>query len=91
MQLLSILLLNNCNGYILRAEFYFYHELTEMGVDTIPIEGMRLEEGLSYLSLWLPRFEVQISEQQIQRFGMESVYFILNKNALQIDCFLWEN
>lgn len=67
--------------HILRAEFYFYHELTEMGVETIPIEGMRLEEGLNYPSLWLPRFDVKISEQQIQRFGMESVYSILNKNA----------
>ncbi|MBN8157133.1 type II toxin-antitoxin system HipA family toxin, partial [Vibrio vulnificus] len=54
----------DCN--ILRAEFYFYHELTEMGVETISTDGMRLEEGLNYPSLWLPRFDVQINEQQIE-------------------------
>lgn len=69
----------DCN--ILRAEFYFYHELTEMGVETISTDGMRLEEGLNYPSLWLPRFDVQIIDQQIERFGMESVYSILNKGA----------
>lgn len=67
----------DCN--ILRAEFYFYHELTAMGVETIPTEGMRLEEGTHYPSLWLPRFDVQIVDKKIERLGMESVYSILNK------------
>ncbi len=52
-----------------------------MGVETIPIDGMRLEEGLSYPSLWLPRFDVQVNHQQIERLGMESVYSMLNKGA----------
>ncbi len=52
-----------------------------MGVETISTDGMRLEEGLNYPSLWLPRFDVQIIDQQIERFGMESVYSILNKGA----------
>jgi len=69
----------DCN--ILRAEFYYYHELTEMGFNTIPINGMRLEEGLNYPSLWLPRFDIQVNEEQVERFGMESVYSMLNKGA----------
>ncbi|WED27293.1 HipA domain-containing protein [Vibrio sp. DW001] len=70
----------DCN--ILRAEFYYYHELTEMGFDTIPIENMRLEEGINYPSLWLPRFDIKFNDQQhIERFGMESVYSILGKGA----------
>lgn len=67
----------DCN--ILRAEFYYYHELAKMGVETISIDGMRLEEGLNYPSLWLPRFDIQIHDQKIKRLGIESVYSILNK------------
>ncbi len=52
-----------------------------MGVETISTDGMRLEEGLNYPSFWLPRFDVQIIDQQIKRFGMESLYSILNKGA----------
>ena len=67
---------------ILRAEFLYYHELTEMGFDTIPIEHMRLEEGPNYPSLWLPRFDVSYNTQgQVERYGMESVYSILGKSA----------
>ena len=68
----------DCN--ILRAEYYYYHELAAMGFDTIPVENMRLEEGLTYPSLWLPRFDVIYGEgpaTSISRFGMESVYSIL--------------
>lgn len=66
---------------ILRAEYHFYHELTALGIETIDIQTMRLLEGDRYPSLWLPRFDVSISGGQIQRFGMESVYAILNKPA----------
>jgi serine/threonine-protein kinase HipA len=68
----------DCN--ILRAEFYYYHELASMGMETIPVENMRLEEGEHYPSIWLPRFDIHIDgEQKVQRFAMESVYSILNK------------
>lgn len=68
----------DCN--ILRAEFYFYHELEAMGFDTIPTQNMRLEEGLTYPSLWLPRFDISFEEEGlIRRFGMESVYSLLRK------------
>lgn len=69
----------DCN--ILRAEFYYYHELEAMGFATIPTQNMRLEEGLNYPSLWLPRFDVGFAENgQVKRLGMESVYSILRKS-----------
>ncbi|MEQ5237669.1 type II toxin-antitoxin system HipA family toxin [Proteus terrae] len=67
----------DCN--ILRTEYHFYHELTDMGFDTIPIKDMRLEEGDNYPSLWLPRFDIKIENNKIIRLAMESVYSILNK------------
>jgi len=68
----------DCN--ILRAEFHFYHELAAMGFDTIPTQHMRLEEGLNYPSLWLPRFDICFADDShIKRLGMESVYSALRK------------
>lgn len=65
---------------ILRAEFHYYHELTAMGFDTIPIANMRLEEGSHYPSLWLPRFDIADTENGgVKRYAMESVYSLLNK------------
>ncbi|EXJ12587.1 MULTISPECIES: type II toxin-antitoxin system HipA family toxin [Nitrincola] len=66
---------------ILRAEFHFYHELSLLGINTISVKRMRLIEGSRYPSLWLPRFDVMFEEGQIQRFGLESVYSILEKEA----------
>ncbi|QIR16213.1 type II toxin-antitoxin system HipA family toxin [Shewanella aestuarii] len=66
---------------ILRAEYHFYHELAEMGFETIPIANMLLEEGHSYPSLWLPRFDVYFNERGQQRYSMESVYSMLGKGA----------
>ena len=64
---------------ILRAEFHFYHELTALGVDTISTDAMRLHEGERYPSLWLPRFDVAFNNGIIERFGLESVYSLLEK------------
>ena len=69
----------DCN--ILRAEYYYYHELHSLGFNTIDINQMRLIEGNSYPSLWLPRFDVQWTNQEWTRFGLESVYSVLNKPA----------
>lgn len=66
---------------ILRAEHHYYHELAEMGFETIPTANMRLEEGHSYPSLWLPRFDIYFNELGLQRYAMESVYSILSKGA----------
>ena len=68
----------DCN--ILRAEYHYYHELTALGFSTIPVHNMRLEEGLNYPSLWLPRFDIRIDERgKVNRLGLESVYSLLQK------------
>lgn len=64
---------------ILRAEFYFYHELAALGIDTIATSAMKLLEGERYPSLWLPRFDVAFQNGIIERFGLESVYSLLEK------------
>lgn len=71
---------------ILRAEYHYYHELHAMGMDTINTDGMRLIEGERYPSLWLPRFDVSVNENEAgqkttQRYAMESVYSMLKKGA----------
>lgn len=68
----------DCN--ILRAEFHYYQELAAMGFSTIPVDKMRLEEGMFYPSLWLPRFDISVDAQGcIKRYAMESVYSMLSK------------
>lgn len=69
----------DCN--ILRAEYYYYHELNELGFSTIDTANMRLIEGERYPSLWLPRFDTEWCDQRWHRYGLESVYSILNKSA----------
>lgn len=64
---------------ILRAEYHFYQELTAMGIETIPVQGMRLEEGSRYPSLWLPRFDISFIDGKKQIAGLESVYALLGK------------
>jgi serine/threonine-protein kinase HipA len=66
---------------VLRAEYHFYHELAAMGFDTIDTEGMRLEEGERYPSLWLPRFDVEWKDERWHRYGLESVTSALGKPA----------
>lgn len=67
----------DCN--ILRAEYYFYQELNELGFNTVETTEMKLIEGEKYPSLWLPRFDVEWHNQQLQRHGLESIYSVLNK------------
>lgn len=64
---------------ILRAEYHYYQELAALGIDTIDTGAMRLEEGARYPSLWLPRFDVAFVDGQLQRYGLESVYSLLNR------------
>ncbi|MGB5446684.1 MAG: HipA domain-containing protein [Psychromonas sp.] len=65
---------------ILRAEYHYYQELTEMGVNTIATQKMQLHEGSTYPSLWLPRFDIEfLPDGIIKRYSMESVYSLLKK------------
>lgn len=67
---------------VLRAEYFFYHELASMGFDTISTRHMRLEEGGKVPSLWLPRFDIFFDDHgRLCRYGMESVYSMLNQSA----------
>ncbi|MBS9402483.1 type II toxin-antitoxin system HipA family toxin [Halomonas sp. TRM85114] len=62
---------------ILRAEYHYYQELAALGVDTIDTESMQLVEGERYPSLWLPRFAMQYRNGAWQRYGLESVYSLM--------------
>ncbi len=64
---------------ILRAEYHYYHALADLGVSTIDTEKMMLKEGDRYPSLWLPRFDVDFEDGEVVRYGLESVYSILEK------------
>lgn len=65
---------------ILRAEYHFYHEISSMGFSTIDTTTMRLEDSIgSVPSLWLPRFDVEITSSGANRYAMESVYSMLEK------------
>ena len=66
---------------LLRAEYFYYQELHRLGVDTIDCKKMKLVEGERHPSLWLPRFDVSFESGQMQRFGLESVYSLLDKPA----------
>lgn len=62
---------------ILRAEYHYYQELAALGIDTIETTAMQLIEGDRYPSLWLPRFDIEMKENGLARFGLESIYAIL--------------
>ncbi|SDL07733.1 serine/threonine-protein kinase HipA [Modicisalibacter muralis] len=68
--------LDDCD--ILRAEYHYYRELNDLGIDTISTRGLELIEGEHYPSLWLPRFDVEMRAGGLCRFGLESVYALLN-------------
>ncbi len=70
---------NQVDCDILRTEYHYYHELTDMGINTIDVGKMMLHEGERYPSLWLPRFDVQRAQGSWQRFGLESIYSVLNR------------
>jgi len=66
---------------ILRTEYHYYHELHAMGVDTIDVNKIRLIEGSRYPSLWIPRFDVSYGSGQEKRYGLESIYSIMQKES----------
>ncbi len=62
---------------ILRSEHVYYRALAALEVETIPVEGMSLEEGPGGPSLWLPRFDVARRGGHEVRWGLESIYSLL--------------
>lgn len=58
---------------ILRAEYLYYRALQQLGIETVASEHMALEEGAKP-SLWMERFDRQVTDQGVQRFAVESMY-----------------
>jgi len=58
---------------ILRSEFCYYRAIQRLGLDTVPAEGLALEEGRKP-SLWMHRFDRHLSAAGVERSAMESLY-----------------
>lgn len=60
---------------ILRAEYHYYRAVSALGLDTVPTEGLALEEA-EKPSLWMPRFDRRIVDGRVERIPMESIYSV---------------
>lgn len=60
---------------ILRAEFHYYKAVAALGLDTVPTDGLALEEAVKP-SLWMPRFDRRVVDGVVERVPLESVYSI---------------
>jgi serine/threonine-protein kinase HipA len=63
---------------ILRSEYHYYRALQQLGVDTVPVTGLALEEARKP-RLWMRRFDRAVTQDaagqlRVQRLAMESVY-----------------
>ncbi|MBX8492414.1 HipA domain-containing protein [Pseudomonas cichorii] len=58
---------------ILRSEYCFYRAIQQLGMDTVAAEGLALEEGHKP-SLWMHRFDREISSAGVGRTAVESMY-----------------
>ncbi|MCF6761325.1 type II toxin-antitoxin system HipA family toxin [Pseudomonas fragi] len=58
---------------ILRSEFHYYKALQALGIETVPVQGLALEEGRKP-SLWMQRFDRNVSAHGVERYAVESIY-----------------
>lgn len=58
---------------ILRTEYHYYRAVRALGLNTIALDGLALEEG-EKPSLWLPRFDRRVSAAGVERIALESIY-----------------
>ncbi|MGH8382096.1 type II toxin-antitoxin system HipA family toxin [Pseudomonas sp.] len=58
---------------ILRAEYLYYKALQQLGIDTVATAELALEEATKP-SLWMKRFDRQVSERGVERLAVESIY-----------------
>lgn len=58
---------------ILRTEYHYYRAVSALGLNTMALEGLALEEG-EKPSLWLPRFDRRVSPAGVARLALESIY-----------------
>lgn len=62
---------------ILRSEYHYYKALQTLGIETVAAEGLALEESTKP-SLWMQRFDRQVTHQGVERFAVESIYSLAN-------------
>ncbi|MBB4861707.1 serine/threonine-protein kinase HipA [Pseudomonas nitritireducens] len=62
---------------ILRTEYHYYRAIAELGLETVPVDGLALEEGRNP-SLWMPRFDRRVVDGGVERLPLESVYSVCN-------------
>ena len=65
---------------ILRSEFHYYKALQKLGIETIAVEGLALEEA-SKPSLWMQRFDREVTNGEVSRFAVESIYSLAEVTA----------
>ncbi|MDF2177938.1 HipA domain-containing protein [Aliiglaciecola sp. CAU 1673] len=67
---------------ILRAEGIFYQALAKIlagtNIESIDVSRMMTFDHDGQVSLWLPRFDIEIINTLASRLGLESVYSIIN-------------
>ncbi|MHC8397759.1 HipA domain-containing protein [Pseudomonas sp. LB3P93] len=58
---------------ILRSEYHYYKALQKLGIETVAEQGLALEEATKP-SLWMQRFDRQVTPLGVERFAVESIY-----------------
>jgi serine/threonine-protein kinase HipA len=58
---------------ILRSEYCYYQALNRLGIETVAQKGLALEEA-GKPSLWMQRFDRQITCEGVNRLAVESIY-----------------
>ena len=58
---------------ILRSEFCYYRAVHKLGMDTVAADGLALEKGRKP-SLWMHRFDREITLRGVDRIAVESLY-----------------
>lgn len=64
---------------ILRSEYCYYQAASRIGLHTVAVKGMALEEAHKP-SLWMHRFDRAVTEQGVQRIAVESMYSLAQIN-----------
>lgn len=60
---------------ILRSEYHYYKAMQTLGIDTVAVQGLALEEA-SKPSLWMQRFDRHVGRQGVERYAVESIYSV---------------
>jgi len=58
---------------ILRSEYCYYQALNRLGIETVAHQGLALEEA-GKPSLWMQRFDRQVTGEGVNRLAVESIY-----------------